>query len=124
MKNLLLAFTFLVLAGCGSDGASDAPEPGSLEAILRDNTSWPYQAEGVLDIVEAGFEESDYAHWAVGFLIANPGDDFGPMIEITAGVAERAKVDIDSGRRVRVWLEEPKTEYGVLTYPVSRIEKL
>ena len=124
MKNLMLACAFLALAACGSDGAGDAPEPGSLEAILQDNTTWPYQAEGVLDIVEAGFEESDYAHWAVGFLITDPGDDFGIMIEITDGVAERAKVDIDSGRRVRVWLEEPKTDYGVLTYPVSRIEKL
>lgn len=124
MKSFALVLAMLLLAACGGGESYDAPAPDSLEAILQSNTAWPYEAVGVLDIVEAGFEESDYAQWAVGFLITDPSDEFGIMIEITDGVAERARVDIDSGERVRVWLEEPKTEYGELTYPITKIEKL
>ncbi len=124
MKKFAVGLVVLALSACGGGDSDDAPVPGSLEAVLEGNTTWPYEAQGVLDIVEAGFEDSEYAHWAVGFLITDPGDEFGIMIEITDGVAERAKIDIDSGREVRVWLEKPKTEYGELTYPVSRIEAL
>lgn len=124
MKKLAVAMVVLALTACGGGDPDDAPEPGSLEAVLQSNSTWPYEATGVLDIVEAGFEDSEYAHWAVGFLLTDPGDEFGIMIEITDGVAERAKIDIDSGKTVRVWLEKPKTEYGELTYPVSRIESL
>ena len=124
MNKLAAIVMALVLCACGGGDSGDGPEPGSLEAALQVNTAWPYEATGVLDIVEAGFEDSEYAHWAVGFLITDPGDEFGIMIEITDGVAERAKIDIDSGRAVRVWLEKPKTDYGELMYPVSRIESL
>ena len=125
MNKLIISITFLLLAACGGSDYSEAPEPGSLEAKLQSNSTWPYKAVGVLDVIEAGgFDESGYANWGVGFLITDPADEFGVMIEIGEGVAERAKFDIDSGRKVRVWLEEPKTEYGELTYPISRIEKL
>ena len=125
MNKLFLALAFLFLAACGGGDYDEAPEPGSLEAKLQSNSTWPYQAVGALEIIEAGgFDDAGYADWAVGFLLSDPADEFGILIEIKSGVAARAKFDIDSGRKVRVWLEEPKTEYGELTYPISKIEKL
>ncbi|MDJ0708976.1 MAG: hypothetical protein QNJ14_01245 [Woeseiaceae bacterium] len=122
---IAIAIAFLFLAACGGGGYDETPEPGSLEAKLLSNTAWPYEAEGVLDIVEAGgFDDAGFADWGVGFLITDPADEFGVMIEINAGVAKRARFDIDSGRKVRVWLEQPKTDYDVLTYPISKIEAL
>ena len=116
---------FLILAACGGGGPDALTETMSpLEARLLANTAWPYEVVGVLDIVEAGFEDSEYADWAVGSLVTDETDEFGVQINIGRGVAAHGKINIDSGERVKVWLEAPIPEYGVQTYPVSRIEKL
>ena len=123
MRKFLASIVVLTLSACGGGYEEPAPEPGSLEAKLLDNTSWPYEAVGVLDIIEAGgFDESNYAEWAVGFLLTDPNDEFGVMIEISDGLAQRARFDIDSRKKVRVWLERPKDVHDVPMYPVSKLE--
>ena len=125
MRQVLMwvALTF-VLAACGGDSSYSGGDGGILEIRLAKNTEWPYEMEGVLDIIEAGgYDESNYPTWAVGFVVAD-ADDMGVMIEIGDGVVSRAKINIDSGEPVRVWLEKPHKKYDVLTYPVSRIEAL
>ena len=34
-------------------------------------------------------------------------------------VVARARINIDSGEPVRAWLQAPKMQYGVKTYPVK-----
>ena len=113
----------LILTACGG-GESNTTSGLTLEAILATNTAWPYELVGTLDIVEAGgYGETDYPSWAVGSVFTRE-DEWGVSISIGEGVVSRAKIDIDSGKEVRLWLEAPKQEYGVLTYPVSKIEAL
>lgn len=120
---LILAALALVLAACGGDG-TDTDDGGNLQVLLAKNSEWPYELVGVLDIVEAGgYDESDYPNWAVGNVITDD-DEWGVMIEIGDGVVSRAGINIDSGEKVRLWLEKPHKNYDVLTYPVSRIETL
>ena len=125
MRHILIsAMLAFVLAACGGDGGSDMGDAGLLEIRLAKNTEWPCEVVGVLDIVEAGgYDESDYPTWAVGNIITDD-DEWGVMIEIGDGVVSRAKINIDSGEQVRVWLEKPHKKYDVMTYPVSRIEAL
>jgi hypothetical protein len=122
----LVAVLFFVVAAC-SGGSNDEGTSGgdyTLEAILEANTSWPYEVVGVLDIVEAGgYDDSDYPTWAVGSIVPD-GEEWGVSIEIQGNVVSRARINIDSGKPVRAWLEAPKREYGIDTYPVSRIEAL
>jgi hypothetical protein len=121
-----LVFIFLVfgLSACDNEGGGGTSTIGSgLEAVLESNESWPYEAVGILDIVEAGYGESDDPEWAVGSLVTKD-DEFGVGIEIDGNVISRARINIDSGKEVRVWLEKPKMEYGVKTYPVSKIVPL
>ena len=124
-KLLIAASAAFVLAACGGGGAgTDSDYGGVLQLQLAKNTEWPYEVVGILDIVEAGgFDESDYPNWAVGNIITDD-DEWGVMIEIGEGVVSRAKINIDSGKKVRAWLEKPHKNYDVLTYPVSRIEAL
>ena len=127
MRKLLLILAFISLGACGG---TDKPgefgdKMSALETALQDNTSWPYEAVGVLDIVEAGFDgTSEYAEWGVGSLITEDDDEWGISVTLRQGVAARAEVDIDSGEKVRVWLEAPVDEFGYTTYPISRMEKL
>jgi hypothetical protein len=84
----------------------------------------PFEQVGVLDIVEAGgYGDSEYPNWAIGSLITHD-DDFGVSIKIGEGVISKAKIDIDSGNEVRVWLNASVKDYGVYTFPVTRIESL
>ena len=124
-KLLIAAGLAFALAACGGGGESaDSDYGGVLQLQLANNTEWPHEVVGVLDIVEAGgFDESDYPNWAVGNIITDD-DEWGVMIEIGEGVVSRAKINIDSGEKVRAWLEKPHKNYDVLTYPVSRIEAL
>ena len=114
----------LLLGACGAgEGISD-DYGGNLEILLAKNTEWPYEMVGILDIVEAGgYDDSDYPTWAVGNIITDD-DEWGVMIEIGDGIVRQAEINIDSGEKVRVWLEKPHKKYDVLTYPVSRIEAL
>ncbi len=123
MRRLFLAAFVVGLAACG--GASDDRNAGGLQALLDANTTWPYEVTGVLDIVEAGgFDENDYPTWAVGSLVNDQTDEFGVAIDIQGDVVARARINIDSGEPVRAWLEAPITQYGVKTYPVSKLEGL
>ena len=114
------------MCACGGGATDDYGDiTSALETALAENQDWPYEAVGVLDIVEAGgFDESGYVEWAVGTLLTEDDDEWGVMIEIKDGIAQRARIDIDSGENVRVWLGAPSREYGVLSYPVVRMEKL
>ena len=120
---LILACLLGGLVACGGGGESMPSADSSLAASLATNETWPYEAEGVLDIVEAGFDgTSDEPQWAVGMLLEG-GDEFGVLIEIDGGVIARAGINIDSGEAVRVWLESPKDVSGEPMYPVSKMEK-
>ena len=125
MRQLLMWVALMfVLAACSGDSSYSGGDGGILEIRLAKNTEWPYEMVGVLDIIEAGgYDESDYPIWAVGNIITDE-DEWGVMIEIGDGVVSRAKINIDSGEPVRVWLEKPHKKYDVMTYPVSRIEAL
>ena len=113
---------FMLLAAC-SDSTQDAPEVSGLEREMLTVTTWPHEVSGILEIVEAGgYDEADYPNWAVGALVT-ASDEYGVSIDIGSGVVARAGIDIDSGEVVKVWLGQPKKEYGVLTYPVEKIER-
>ena len=123
MRKLVLYGTvLLLLVGCGGQDSGNGASVSSLEETLSANTAWPQEVVGVLDIVEAGgYGDSEYPSWAVGSLLTDD-DDEGISISIGEGVVSRAKIDIDSGKTVRVWLQAPKLEYGIEFYPVSRIQ--
>lgn len=124
MPRLLLIASLLCLTACGGGPADEEPATGLL-AVLEANESWPYEVTGVLDIVEAGFDGTgEYAEWAVGSIVTDETDEFGVPIEIQGPVIKRGKIDVDSGRPVRAWLEAPENKYGVEMYPVSKLEAL
>ena len=127
MTRIVTLFAIAMLAACG--GSDDSVDIGdiksSLEAELESNTDWPYETVGVLDIIEAGFDgNSEYAQWGVGSLLTDDDDEWGVPITLEEGVAARARVDIDSGQEVRVWLEPAREEHGFTSYPVVKMEKL
>lgn len=124
-KFSLITTVFFLLTACSGESTdSRSVVSSSLEVKLSANTTWPYEVTGVLDIVEAGgYEDSNYPSWAVGSLLID-GDTTGVAINIGEGVVSRAGVDIDSGKKVRVWLNAPKIEHGVKVYEVSKIEAL
>ena len=123
MRKLVLYGTvLLLLVGCGGQDSGNGASVSSLEETLSANTAWPQEVVGVLDIVESGgYDDSKYPSWAVGSLLTDD-DDEGLSISIGEGVVSRARIDIDSGKQVKVWLEAPKSEYGVETFLISRIE--
>ena len=120
MNRLALTSILLSLVACGGDMDSETGG-GNLEIALVANETWPYETVGILDIVEAGYGDSDSPEWAVGSLVTHD-DEYGVLISIEGAVIARAGIDIDSGEPVRVWLEAPKKEYGVDSYTVSRIQ--
>ena len=121
---LILGCLLGALAACGGGGDASPSTESDFAARLAANETWPYEAEGVLDIVEAGFDgTSDAPQWAVGMLLQG-GNEFGVLIEIEGSVIARAGIDIDSGEPVRVWLESPKDVSGEPMYRVSRMEKM
>lgn len=125
MKKIIGVLVFLLLAGCSDiESENSTYSATKLETVLEANTTWPYETEGVLDIVEAGgLEESEYPHWAVGFLLA-PGAGDGLLIEIGEGIASEGRINIDSGKRIKVWLNQPKFQSGVKTYPIIKMRNL
>jgi hypothetical protein len=125
MKKLIGALVILLLAGCGNnDSGNPTYSATKLETVLKANTTWPYEIEGVLDIIEAGgFEESEYPHWAIGFLLA-PGAGDGLLIEIGEGIAKEGRINVDSGKRIKVWLSQPKMLHGVKTYPIVKMRNI
>ncbi len=123
MRQLVIYAFVFGLAACG--GSIDEERHSELAVLLDANTSWPYEVTGVLDIVEAGgYDENDYPTWAVGSLITDQTDEFGISIDIEGDVVPRARINIDSGKPVRAWLEAPKMQYGVTTYPIAKLEAL
>ncbi len=122
-KSFLCLLVPLLLVACGGqDSDNGGASVSSLEEALSANTDWPHEVVGILEIVEAGgYDDSEYPSWAVGNLFADD-DDEGIGISIGEGVVSRARIDIDSGKKVRVWLEAPKLEYGFKTFPISRIQ--
>ena len=117
----IIPLVFLVLvSGCGSSDPS-ASKSDSLESILASNSQWPFAVVGILDIVEAGgYGDSEYPEWAVGSLITSD-DPEGIAIEIGSGVVASSGIDIDSGKSVRVWLEQPNKQYGILSFPITKM---
>ncbi len=123
-RRLILGCLLGALAACsGGDGQSSPSTDSDFASRLASNQAWPYEATGVLDIVEAGFDgTSDEPQWAVGMLLSD-GEEFGVLIEIDGGVIARAGINIDSGEPVRAWLESPKDVSGEPMYPVSKLQK-
>lgn len=120
---LIAAAAMLVAAGCSEAPAGTSSSEVTLENELKQNTSWPYQVVGVLDIVDAGFDpDTGRVSWAAGAIVTENDPD-GVLIMIEEG-AVRDGIDIDSGKKVRAWLGEPNHEYGAPTYTVSRVESL
>lgn len=113
----------MLLLACGGNEKTDGVI-SSVEALLKNNSSWPYAVEGVFDIVDAGgYEDTNYPGWAVGSLEVE-GSTYGLGIDIGPGVVGKAKIDIDSGKKFRVWLGKPTKEYGDIIYPVEKIERI
>lgn len=124
MRHYLVLFFMLFAVSCGGDTADEIsiPQATALEAMLAENTSWPYEIAGIFDIVEAGdFDDSGYPGFAIGALTTED-DDWGVSITIGAAVVADAGIDIDSGNNVTVWLQQPTKQFGVNTYPVARID--
>ena len=121
MNRFALIATLLGLVACSGEMGSETSTRGSLETALEANSTWPYETVGILDIVEAGYGDSDSPEWAVGSLVTD-NDEFGVLIKIEGAVIARAGIKIDSGEKVRVWLEAPKNEYGETIYAVSKIQ--
>ena len=117
----IIPLVFLVLvSSCGS-GDPSANGSDSLESIMASNSQWPFAVVGTLDIVEAGgYGDSEYPEWAVGSLITSD-DPEGIAIEIGSGVVASSGIDIDSGKSVRVWLDQPNKQYGILSYPITKM---
>ncbi len=129
MRSIGLVLCLFASLGCGAsstDGAGSGEDRLSpLEVGLRGNSEWPYEAVGVLDIVEAVYgDESEHPTAAFGSLLSEGDDEWGVPIEIGPGVVAKAGINIDSGSPVRVWLGAPKNDYGDETYPIARIEPL
>ena len=119
-----LSIIFALMACGDGDPGLDSMTDSSLEATLKGNTQWPYELVGTLDIVEAGdYDDSNYPAWAVGSIITD-ADEWGVLINIGDGVVRKARINIDSGEKVRVWLEKPQMEDDELFYPVSKIQAL
>ena len=126
MKKLIpIMISIIYLVSCGGESPGGNGEPLlNLEKALLENSSWPAERVGVLDIVEAGgYGDSEYPSWAVGMLVTHD-DDIGISIKIGEGVVSKARIDVDSGNEVRVWLGAPVKEYGVFMFPITRIESL
>jgi len=119
MKLVLITIALLFLSACGGESSSEANQ--SLGSTLRANDSWPQEIVGVLDIVEAGYHDSDYPEWALG-AITTANDADGLSIEITDGLLGVSGVNIDDGKTVKVWVDKPHEKYGVYTFPVSKIK--
>ena len=120
MTYITLLVILILISGCGSCDSS-APVSSSLESILASNSQWPFEVLGILDIVEAGgYGVFEYPDWAVGSL--NTSDDpEGILIDIGSGVVASSSNDIDSGESMRVWLEQPTKQYGMLSYPITKM---
>jgi len=124
MKKLIfiLCITFACISCSQNEGVSDLNS--SLEATLSKNTTWPFEVEAILEIDDTGgYEDSDYPNWAIGSIVTSEDQD-GVMIEIGEGVIERAAIDIDSGKQIKVFLGKPGTQYGAIFYPVEKLETL
>ncbi len=123
MRRLILVALMVGLAACSD--AMDERGASELEALLDANTTWPYEVTGVLDIVEAGGWDENYNPTrAVGSLVNDQTDEFGISIDIEGDVVSRARINIDSGKPVRAWLEAPTMQYGIETYSISKLEAL
>ncbi len=126
MKQVLLASVLVLVAACGAGDVEEASVSGLAET-LESNTSWPFEVVGVLQIEDAGgYGDSEYPDWAVGSLITEDTDEYGIPISIGEAVVSRAGIDIDSGEKVRVWLDPRGDDDfgGAYFYPVTRIERL
>lgn len=118
-KNLILALALLSLVGCGD--ASDSLSDSSPSSSLESNTIWPYMVSGEVDIVESGFDDSDYASWAIG-TVSFDGVDI--LIEFDKPVLERAGIDsyFNFDNPTTLMIGAPKEQYGDLVYPVVEIK--
>ncbi len=118
MKKTMLVLCLLCLFACGNERgtASSGSESG-----LASNTAWPYEVVGEVDIVDAGFGDSDYANWAVGSVVVN-GEYIS--IDFETSVLEAAGIDseFNFSNPATLNLGAPKKEYGELTYPVVEIK--
>lgn len=120
-KNILAVLFILTLSACGTNTPETATSTHEgISAKLLSNTSWPYEVSGTISILDAGVGDSDYANWAIGSITVD-GEDIS--IDFETSVLMDAGVDLDFNFKepTSIMLGEPKEEYGMFTYPVTKI---
>lgn len=118
MKKIVPIILSLFLAACGGDEIKNSP---SGESALAGNTRWPYEVVGEVDIIDAGFGDSDYANWAIGSVTVNGEEisiEFETLVLRSAGIGS----EFNFSSPAKLMLGSPKQEYGMLTYPVVEIK--
>ena len=77
----------------------------------------------MLSFVEAGGWDGDYATWGVGSLEMDDSDE-EILVDLNGNAAVDAKFDIDSGKKVRVWLNPPKKDGVYPGYQIVKIKQI
>ena len=106
--------------------STDISMDNAIEKNLKKNKEWPYLIIGVLDIAHTGDydDDSEYPSMAMGQIdTGNKVDDIS--IEINGAILKEAEIDIDSGEKLKIWLNgSPRHEYDIDIYKVVKLEKL
>lgn len=119
MKYVVVVFLTIALTACVEENSSMGSD--SVGTSLANNTVWPYEVVGEIDIVDAGFGDSDVPSWAVGSIIIK---DEELLIEFGSNVLRKAQIDADFAfsSPATLMLGKPRSEGGALIYPVVDIK--
>ena len=120
----ILTTLIISCSGSDSDEVNTTTQKNSLKDSLKDNSQWPIVLTGEIEIIDGGgYDEGEYMTWAVGSLITNTL--YGEVtIYLDGNALVDAQVNIDEVGQVKVWLDQPRTQYGHSEYEIVRIEKM
>jgi hypothetical protein len=120
MKSYILIFITIFLVACGADN-TELAQSSLIQSKLQSNEEWPYKVSGIIEIIDAGVGDEDYASWAVGSITINGTEEVS--IDFETSVLEKGDIDLEFkfDEPANVLLGKPKKEYGGYTYPVVQI---
>ncbi len=126
-KLIVLIASLFVFVACGEQDTGKQPSDSSSrpanETALKNNEKWPYAIIASFEVTDSGgYEgESNYPTWAVGFLdTGNPNEEI--TFELNGDALVKAKIDIDSPQKFKVWLNPAENEGD--GYVIAKVEKL